>query len=126
MGVGFDFKIIDGLTFESNNRIGFNNSYSSSYVDPNSRSGAGTDGSYYDGESNTRSIYTSQLLRFLKTFGEKHEINAYLGYDYDEYRYWDLAATAYKIFSGAEIINAGAEDPTASGTKSESKMPPSI
>lgn len=121
LGLGFDFKIIDGLTFESNNRIGFNNSYSSSYVDPNSRSGMGTSGSYYDGESNTRSIYTSQLLRFLKTFGEKHEINAYWGYDYDEYRYWDLAATAYKIFQGAEIINAGADDPTASGTKTESK-----
>lgn len=121
LGVGFDFKIIDGLTFESNNRIGFTNNYSSSYVDPNSRSGAGTSGSYYDGESNTRSIYTSQLLRFLKTFGEKHEINAYLGYDYDEYRYYDLSATAYKIFQGAEIINAGADDPDASGTKSESK-----
>ena len=121
LGLGLDFKIIDGLTFESNNRVGFSNNYSNSYVDPNSRSGAGTSGSYYDGQSNTRSIYTSQLLRFLKTFGEKHEINAYLGYDYDEYRYWDLSATAYKIFQGAEIINAGADDPTASGTKSESK-----
>lgn len=57
----------------------------------------------------------------MKTFGEKHEINAYLGYDYDEYRYWDLSATAYKIFQGAEIISAGADDPTAKGTKSESK-----
>ena len=32
-----------------------------------------------------------------------------------------FSATAYKIFQGAEIINAGADDPTASGTKSESK-----
>ena len=57
----------------------------------------------------------------LKTFGDKHEINAYLGYEYDEYRYWDLSATAYKIFQGAEIINAGADDPAASGTKTEQK-----
>lgn len=92
------------MTFESNNRIGFTNNYSSSYVDPNSRGGAGDGGSYYDGESNTRSIYTSQLLRFLKTFGEKHEINAYLGYDYDEYRYWDLSATAHKIFRELKLL----------------------
>lgn len=90
-------------------------------MDPNSRSGSGTNGSYYDAENNSRSIYASQLLRFLKTFGDKHEINAYLGYDYDEYRYWDLSATAYKIFQGAEIINAGADDPEAAGTKYEKK-----
>ena len=121
LGVGFDYKIFDWLTFESNNRIGFTNNYSNSYVDPNSRSGSGTNGSYYDAENNSRSIYASQLLRFLKTFGDKHEINAYLGYDYDEYRYWDLSATAYKIFQGAEIINAGADDPEAAGTKYEKK-----
>lgn len=121
LGVGLDFKILEGLTFESNNRFGFSNNYSSTYSDPNSIAGAGKGGSFYDGESNSRSIYASQLLRFLRTFGEKHEINAYLGYDYDEYRYWDLSATAYRIYQGAEIINAGADDPTASGSKSEKK-----
>ena len=46
LGVGFDFKIIEGLTFESNNRIGFTNNYSSSNVDPKSRGAAGDGGSY--------------------------------------------------------------------------------
>ncbi|MBU3813603.1 MAG: SusC/RagA family TonB-linked outer membrane protein, partial [Candidatus Bacteroides intestinipullorum] len=121
LGVGAEYKIFDWLVFRSNNRFGFTNNYSSSYTDPTSRGGAGTDGSFYDANSNTRSIYASQVLNMLKTFGDKHEINAYLGYEYDEYRYWDLSATAYKIFQGAEIINAGADDPAASGTKTEQK-----
>ena len=121
LGVGAEYKIFDWLVFRSNNRFGFTNNYSSSYTDPTSRGGAGTDGSFYDANINTRSIYASQILNMVKTFGDKHEINAYLGYEYDEYRYWDLSATAYKIFQGAEIINAGADDPAASGTKTEQK-----
>ena len=121
LGLGLEYKFFDWLIFRSNNRFGFTNNYSSSYTDPTSRGGAGTDGSFYDANSNTRSIYASQVLNMLKTFGDKHEINAYLGYEYDEYRYWDLSATAYKIFQGAEIINAGADDPAASGTKTEQK-----
>lgn len=121
LGLGLEYKFFDWLIFRSNNRFGFTNNYSSSYTDPTSRGGAGTGGSFYDANSNTRSIYASQVLNMLKTFGDKHEINAYLGYEYDEYRYWDLSATAYKIFQGAEIINAGADDPAASGTKTEQK-----
>ena len=119
LGLGLEYKFFDWLIFRSNNRFGFTNAYSSSYTDPTSRGGVGTDGSFNDANSNTRSIYASQVLNMLKTFGDKHEINAYLGYEYDEYRYWDLSATAYKIFQGAEIINAGADDPAASGTKTE-------
>ena len=121
LGLGLEYKFFDWLIFRSNNRFGFTNAYSASYTDPTSRSGVGTGGSFYDANSNTRSIYASQVLNMLKTFGDKHEINAYLGYEYDEYRYWDLSATAYKIFQGAEIINAGADDPAASGTKTEQK-----
>lgn len=121
LGLGLEYKFFDWLIFRSNNRFGFTNNYEAEYTDPTSRAGAGTDGSFYDANVNTRSIYASQILNMIKTFGDKHEINAYLGYEYDEYRYWDLSATAYKIFQGAEIINAGADDPAASGSKSEQK-----
>lgn len=59
LGVGAEYKIFDWLVFRSNNRFGFTNNYSSSYTDPTSRGGAGTDGSFYDANSNTRSIYAS-------------------------------------------------------------------
>ncbi len=121
LGFGFDYKIFDFLTLESNNKVGFSNSYSNTYTDPNSRAGAGIHGSFADGNTNTRSIYTSQVLRLLKTIGEKHEINAYLGYDYDEYRYWTSSTTTYNIYQGGETLGAGAEDPATSGSKTEEK-----
>lgn len=121
IGVGFDYKILDYLTFESNNKVGFNNSFSDSYTDPESTGGAALHGDVYSGQSNSRSIYTSQMLRFLKTFNEVHEVNAFLGYDYDEYNYFDGSGKRYNIYPGAEIVNAGAGDQEAKGSKWEEK-----
>ena len=110
IGFGFDFKIFDWLTFESNNKVGFNNSNSDIYTDPESQAGAAKRGTFRNESYNTRSIYTSQMLRMLKTFNEVHEINAFLGYDYDEYRYRDLSGEASNIYPGAGIVNAGASN----------------
>lgn len=121
IGFGFDFKIFDWLTFESNNKVGFNNSNSDIYTDPESQAGAAKRGTFRNESYNTRSIYTSQMLRMLKTFNEVHEINAFLGYDYDEYRYRDLSGEASNIYPGAGIVNAGASNEKASGTKTEEK-----
>ncbi|MEL5895673.1 TonB-dependent receptor [Bacteroides sp. GD17] len=121
LGVGFDYKIFDFLTFESNNKFGFRNSYYDNYVDPQSTSGTSLGGSIKNSYVTSRSIYTSQMLRLLKTFNEVHEINAFLGYDYDEYRYFDGAGTAYNIYPGAEILNAGSGDPKISGSKWEER-----
>lgn len=121
IGMGFDYKIFDFLTFESNNKVGFSNTYFDSYIDPNSASGTSLGGSIRSGHTNTRSIYTSQLFRILKTFNDVHEINAFLGYDYDEYRYFRNYGDAYNIYPGAEILNAGSGDPKIYGTKWEEK-----
>lgn len=123
VGIGFDYKIFDFLTFESNNKFGFNNTYFDSYVDPNSASGTSLGGSVRSGHTNTRSIYASQLFRVLKSFNEVHEINAFLGYDYDEYRYFRNYGDAYNVYPGAEILNAGSGNPKIYGTKWEEKMP---
>lgn len=121
IGLGFDYKIFDFLTFESNNKFGFNNSYTDKYTDPESTSGTSLHGSFEDGYVNSRSIYTSQMFRFLKTFNEVHEFNAFMGYDYDEYRYYDAKGTANNIYPGAEILNAGAGTPEIKGTRWEEK-----
>lgn len=111
----------DWLTFESNNKVGFNNSNSDIYTDPESQAGAAKRGTFRNESYNTRSIYTSQMLRMLKTFNEVHEINAFLGYDYDEYRYRDLSGEASNIYPGAGIVNAGAsnEKPPAQNRRKE-------
>lgn len=121
VGIGFDYKIFDFLTFESNNKFGFNNTYFDSYVDPNSASGTSLGGTVQSGHTNTRSIYASQLFRVLKSFNEVHEINAFLGYDYDEYRYFRNYGNAYNVYPGAEILNAGSGNPKIYGTKWEEK-----
>lgn len=121
LGLGFDYKIFDFLTFESNNKFGFKNSYSDTYTDPETTEGTSLHGSFKDAYVNTRSIYTSQMFRFLKTFNEVHEFNAFMGYDYDEYRYYDASGTANNIYPGAEILNAGAGTPKISGTRWEEK-----
>lgn len=121
LGLGFDYKIFDFLTFESNNKFGFGNSYSNSYTDPNSRGGQAKNGTVGFEGTETRVVYTSQMLRFLKTFNDKHEFNVFLGYDYDEKRSWSVDGTSSNIFPGTEVLSGGASDPTIGGGKSEEK-----
>lgn len=121
IGFGFDYKIFDWLTFESNNKVGFSNYYSESYTDPASMGGTALHGTVGNSNSNTRAIYTSQMLRILKTFNDVHEVNAFLGYDYDERRYWEMGGSASNIYPGAEIVNAGAANEKANGYKTEEK-----
>ena len=121
IGIGFDYKIFDCLTFVSNNKIGLNNKYGENYYDPKSVGQESLQGTIYNSNSNTRTIYTSQLLRFLKTFNDVHEINAYLGYDYDEYRYYDMTGQASQMFQGNEILSGGVANPKVGGTKTEKK-----
>ena len=77
LGLGFDYKLLDFLTFESNNKVGFGNNYTETYTDPYSRSGQAKHGTIYNRSYNTRAIYANQMFRLLKTFGERHEINAF-------------------------------------------------
>lgn len=119
IGVGLDFKVFDFLTFESNNSFGFAHSYTDRYTDPYALGQKDNNGKVEFFNTNTRTIYTSQLLRILKTFDEKHEINAFLGYDYDEKRYQNPSASASNIFPGAEVLLGGASNYTATGGKTE-------
>lgn len=121
IGLGFDYKFFDWLTFESNNKVGFSNAYGESYTDPNSIGQETLKGTMYNSSVNTRSIYANQMLRMLKTFGEKHEINAYLGYEYNEYRYYDHTGQGSGMFQGNEILSGTASNPKVTGTKSEEK-----
>lgn len=121
IGAGFDYKIFDWLTFVSNNKVGLSNSYGENYYDPKTVGQESLQGTIYNSNSNVRTIYTSQLLRFLKTFNDVHEINAYLGYDYDEYRYYSMTGQASQMFQGNEILNGGVANPKVGGTKVEKK-----
>ncbi len=121
INLGFEYKFFDWLIFESNNQVGFDNYYSESYYDP-TYAGQETDhGRVSNGNTNNRNMYSTQTLRLLKTFGEKHNVNAYVGYEYVENRYWTNSGTAKNIYPNAEVLSAGAGDMSVSGGKQESK-----
>ncbi|MDR0393711.1 MAG: TonB-dependent receptor [Tannerella sp.] len=121
LGLGFDYKLFDFLTFESNNKFGFGNNYTETYTDPYSRGGQAKNGTIYNRSYNTRAIYTNQMLRLLKTFGDRHEVNAFLGYEYDERRVWDSSGESSNMIPGNEVLSGGASDPKVEGAKTEEK-----
>lgn len=121
LGLGFDYKILDFLTFESNNKAGFGNSYTETYTDPHSRGGQAKNGTIYNGSYNTRVLYLNQMLRLLKIVGERHEINAFLGYEYDERRAWESTGESSNMIPGNEVLSGGASDPKVTGLKTEEK-----
>lgn len=121
LGLGFDYKLLDFLTFESNNKVGFGNSYTETYTDPYSRGGQAKHGTIYNRSYNTRAIYANQMFRLLKTFGERHEINAFLGYEYDERRVWDSSGQSSNMIPGNEVLSGGASDHNVEGAKTEEK-----
>lgn len=117
IGLGFDYKIFDFLTFESNNKFGFKNEYYDTYTDPNSLSGKSTHGKIVYETRYTKNTYASQMLRFYKIFNDKHEVNAFAGYDYDDVMYQWARSTVTNIVTGAEVVGAGAEGHKVEGNK---------
>lgn len=121
INVGFHYKILDFLKYESNNQVGFSNSYGENYTDPKDYGQETDHGKMKNSNANSRRLYLSQMLHLTHTFADVHEVDAYLGYDYDESRHWDNWGQAKNIYSGGEVISAGAGEETAGGGKSERK-----
>ena len=121
IGLGFDYKFFDFLIFESNNKVGFSNSYREEYTDPKSVGQESLRGTIYNSTVTTRDIYANQMFRFLKTFNDKHDISAYLGYEYNEHRYFDNTGQASGMYQGNEVLSGGASNPKVTGKKTEEK-----
>lgn len=101
---GLDYKIIEGLTFESTNSIGFSNSMSDSYTDPKSQGGSATNGRVYNGNSYIKNRYANQLLRYNKLFNEVHDVTAFLGFEYNDQYTKTNSATGDGIPVGGEVL----------------------
>lgn len=101
---GLEYKIIEGLTFESTNSIGFNYSMSDSYTDPKSQGGASSNGSIYNGNSYYKNRYANQLLRYSKLFNDVHDVSAFLGFEYNDQYTKTNSATGEGIPIGGEVL----------------------
>ena len=113
-GLDFDIKIAPWLTFSSVNNYSYYNSQTHGYYDPKSRSGEGVNGRTTEYNYTSTRRYTNQLLRFKKSWG-KHNVNALLAYEFNDYemKYTDVYATGF--ISGFEDFMTAAKPEMANG-----------
>jgi TonB-linked SusC/RagA family outer membrane protein len=117
----FDYKIIEGLTFESTNNAGFKYYIAESYTDPGSQGGSSTKGSINNTNDFYMNMYTNQMLRYLKTINGVHELNAFLGYEYTESFTKTSGAIGSGIPKGGEVLGVATTPYSVSGDKFTSK-----
>lgn len=113
-GLDFDIKIASWLTFSSVNNYSYYNSQTHGYYDPKSSSGEGVNGRTTEYNYVSTRRYTNQLLRFKKSWG-KHNVNALLAYEFNDYemKYTDVYATGF--ISGFEDFMTAAKPEMANG-----------
>ena len=113
-GLDFDINIAPWLTFSSVNNYSYYNSQTHGYYDPKSSSGEGVNGRTTEYNYVSTRRYTNQLLRFKKSWG-KHNVNALLAYEFNDYemKYTDVYATGF--ISGFEDFMTAAKPEMANG-----------
>lgn len=113
-GLDFDIQITPWLTFSSVNNYSYYNSQTHGYYDPKSSSGEGVNGRTTEYNYVSTRRYTNQLLRFKKSWG-KHNVNALLAYEFNDYemKYTDVYATGF--ISGFEDFMTAAKPEMATG-----------
>ena len=112
---GFDYKIIEGLTYESTNNIGYRYSMSDSYTDPKSQGGQSSNGSVGFSNTYVRNQYANQLLKYTRIFNDIHDVNAFLGFEYNDQYTKTNGATGEGIPVGGEVLGVATTPARVSG-----------
>lgn len=116
---GFDYRLTDWLTFESNNSIGFRFQRQLGYTDPRSIGSESTGGQIENKTYLATTRYANQLLRFAKMFNGVHNVNAFLGYEYSDYMYESTDAIGQSIPIDSEVLDVAGKAYEVKGGKSE-------
>lgn len=120
--MGFDYKITDYLTFESNNNIGYRYILKENYTDPRTLGAKYENGAISNENKYTTTRYANQLLRFNKTLASVHTLNAFLGYEYSDYKYEMNRGIGQGIPQGSEVLDVSSSPYETKGTKNEWAM----
>ncbi|MDL2244602.1 TonB-dependent receptor [Parabacteroides sp. PFB2-10] len=120
--LGFDYRFTDYLVFESNNNIGYRYHLTEGYTDPRSTSGAADNGHLRASNTFYTSRYANQLLRFNKIVNNIHEMSAFLGYEYSDYKQESNNAEGRGIPGGAEVLGVASNAYAVGGGKNEWAM----
>lgn len=100
----FDIKFNNWLTFSSVNNYRYNSFSRAGYVDPRSNDGLSVQGRLIDYRSEYARRYTSQILKFNKSWG-KHAVNALAAYEFNDY--WSKTLDVYGtgFIPGFEVLD---------------------
>ncbi len=117
-GLDFTIQFTPWLSFASSNNYRYSNDSEHGYYDPRSSAGMEKNGRITEWRQDWTRRYTSQILRFQKTFG-KHSLNGMLAYEFNDYKqnYIDVYATGF--VQGFEDFSAAAAAERAKGYTTE-------
>lgn len=114
---GFDWTLMKGLTFESNNNVNYKIARDEEYVDPTTIGGESKSGTISNAYSITSNYFTNQMLRYKTVLKEKHSIQALAAYEFSRNFYEVTKAKAKGISSGKEVIDGTTGMDAMSGNK---------
>lgn len=114
----FDIKITDYLTFSSINNYILESSNSFEYTDPRSSGGLSVGGRLRNSDIEINRVYTNQLLRFNKTI-DKHDLNAVLGYEWNEFESSIKSSSATGFAPGFTVADVATKAESVKEGKSE-------
>ncbi|MDR1004566.1 MAG: TonB-dependent receptor [Prevotellaceae bacterium] len=114
--IGFDLRFTDWLVFESNNNLSVRYTLDESYVDPTSIGAEEYSGSISNKNNLYITRYTNQLLRFNKTFADKHDVSAFLGYEFSDSHSHGSEASGRGIPQGGEVFAVASKPYSVGGT----------
>ncbi|WP_200878570.1 SusC/RagA family TonB-linked outer membrane protein [Sphingobacterium sp. ML3W] len=100
----FDIKFNSWLTFSSVNNYRYNSFSRAGYIDPRSSGGLSVQGRLTDYRTEYARRYTSQILKFNKSWG-KHAVNALAAYEFNDY--WSKSLDVYGtgFIPGFEVLD---------------------
>lgn len=107
--------VFRGLEFSVNAGFDVTNAASSKYNNPYHGDGAQTGGSVAKANGRTMSYTINQILKYDRTFAEKHHVLAQAGHEYYNYEYRYLAADRTGVYPGIDEL-----DPTTNVTGNRS------
>ncbi|MGM9737648.1 MAG: SusC/RagA family TonB-linked outer membrane protein [Candidatus Cryptobacteroides sp.] len=96
--------IFKGLELTTNVGIDISNARSSTYYNPYHGDGASTNGSVDKESGRTMSLTWNQILKYDRTFADKHHVLAQLGHEYYNYEYQYLQADRTNVYPGIDEL----------------------
>ena len=99
------WNVTDWLTLTSTNRYDSSNSYSEGYYDPRAMEVEAGKGSLSNGDGEWNGWGTTNLAKFHKTFGQAHDVNAIVGWEYSEGYSRSLGASGSDFPAGQRSIS---------------------